>query len=230
MGKKGKKSKGATQSGSSEGSDDESDDVSGNMCNVEADKRAKEKLVKLREESEKLKKDLNLNFTKQKNDNKEAKKKEQKVQENPDDMYSSSYMKKYRHLKTKSSKTPSEKAAKQDTTMKMLAEFEAKLNAANRLNLAAQYEDEEDENDSSELKKDSTELSEAVVINSSSSAWMTHTFQPDNDDLKQARDANVTRADEEYEIFDPRNPMNKRRRLNEAKRMKDRKRPLAGVK
>ena len=59
---------------------------------------------------------------------------------------------------------------------------------------------------------------------------MTHTFQPDADGFKQARDANVERADEEYEIFDPRNPMNKRRRLNEAKRAKDRNRPLAGVK
>ena len=36
-------------------------------------------------------------------------------QENIDDMYSVAYMKKYRHLKTRSSKTQAEKAAKQDT-------------------------------------------------------------------------------------------------------------------
>ncbi|XP_075252587.1 spliceosome-associated protein CWC27 homolog isoform X3 [Convolutriloba macropyga] len=202
-----------------------SDDVSENERSSGNDEETEQtdKLSKLRAESEQLKNELNLVTSKKQN---KEKKKEAKDQENIDDMYSVAYMKKYRHLKTRSSKTQAEKAAKQDTTMKMLAEFEAKLNAANRLNLASKYEDEDDEEDG----KSASDLSEAVATNSSSSAWMTHTFQPDADGFKQARDANVERADEEYEIFDPRNPMNKRRRLNEAKRAKDKNRPLAGVK
>ena len=35
-----------------------------------------------------------------------------------EDMYSTSYMKKYRHLKSSTVKTPSEKAAKQDQVIK----------------------------------------------------------------------------------------------------------------
>ena len=59
---------------------------------------------------------------------------------------------------------------------------------------------------------------------------MTHKFQVEDSDLKQARDANVERGDDEYEMFDPRNPMNKRRREKAKQAMKDRRKPLAGVK
>ena len=49
--------------------------------------------------------------------------------------------------------------------------------------------------------------------NFESVGWLRHAFMPpDQNDPRQARDANVERGEEEYSIHDPRNPINKRRR------------------
>ena len=79
----------------------------------------------------------------------------------------------------------------------MLAKFQQKLTSVQEND---DVEDKEDEDD--EIEGDS---------------WMSNTLKFQNDDPILAKDAN-TKGDDWFDIYDPRNPLNKRRREQDAKK------------
>ncbi|XP_033115127.1 spliceosome-associated protein CWC27 homolog [Anneissia japonica] len=100
--------------------------------------------------------------------------------------------KKFKHMKKKQAKGTS----REEQTLAILAKFQNKLIAAN-----------EKTHEEGETEEGSKEIS-----------WMSHKFECDSHDIK-VKDANVQDADT-FDIFDPRNPMNKRKRDNAATKAK----------
>jgi len=88
-------------------------------------------------------------------------------------------------------------SAREAQTLAMLAKFQQKLTSVQEND---DVEDKEDEDD--EIEGDS---------------WMSNTLKFQNDDPILAKDAN-TKGDDWFDIYDPRNPLNKRRREQDAKK------------
>ncbi|CAG0921593.1 unnamed protein product [Notodromas monacha] len=83
-------------------------------------------------------------------------------------------------------------SAREADTLKLLAKFAAKLKSQEDEGEAAEEEEKTDEDPSSE-------------------SWLNHRLKFDMETPILAKDAN-TKGDDWYEVFDPRNPINKRRR------------------
>lgn len=108
-------------------------------------------------------------------------------------------------------------ASREEQTLALLAKFKQKLSGI-------KYGEDEDEKDEAkETKKDDekTEEDEEIVGDD----WMKNTLVFENDAPVLAKDAS-SKDDDWFDIYDPRNPINKRRRENDAqdgrKREKDR--------
>ncbi|GLH14413.1 Peptidyl-prolyl cis-trans isomerase [Gryllus bimaculatus] len=104
---------------------------------------------------------------------------------------------KYRNMQKE---IPKKGASREDFTLQLLAKFQKKLASAKESVEA----DEEDPEKAVEqkLKEDP---------NDEDSGWMTHKLQFDKGDPVLAKDAS-TKDDDWFEIYDPRNPITKRRR------------------
>merc|ERR1712228_22422 len=109
--------------------------------------------------------------------------------------------KKYKE-KTKGN-VPKKKASREDATLAMLAKFKQKLTKMN------------DDDDAEEEKKiaegDGEVESDEDVAGDS---WMKNTLRFESNDPVLAKDAS-TKDDDWFDIYDPRNPLNKRRREND---------------
>merc|ERR1712181_71965 len=111
-----------------------------------------------------------------------------------------------------------QKASREEQTLALLAKFKQKLSGI-------KYgDDEEEKEEGKETKKDDeekTEEDEEIVGDD----WMKNTLVFENDAPVLAKDAS-SKDDDWFDIYDPRNPINKRRRENDAqdgrKREKDR--------
>ena len=98
-------------------------------------------------------------------------------------------------------------ASREEQTLALLAKFKQKLSGI-------KYgEDEEEKDDAKETKKDDekTEEDEEIVGDD----WMKNTLVFENDAPVLAKDAS-SKDDDWFDIYDPRNPINKRRRENDA--------------
>merc|ERR1719273_2557525 len=149
----------------------------------------------------------------------EDKKEEEKVEtKEKNDVLESYHKEKKRYAEVKAARPiPKQKASREEQTLALLAKFKQKLSGI-------KYgEDEEEKDDAKETKKDDekTEEDEEIVGDD----WMKNTLVFENDAPVLAKDAS-SKDDDWFDIYDPRNPINKRRREQDAqdgrKREKDR--------
>ncbi|CAL8317271.1 unnamed protein product [Lota lota] len=159
----------------------------------------------LRKESRQLKKDL-LAIKQRKEDSlKEVEKEQQKEDDNkPSNEAVAEYLegrKKYEELKKQKRKKGS---GREEQTLALLESFKTKLTSAITETPEQQEEEEEEE-----LAEDDDK------------GWMAHVLQFD-EQTRKVKDANMQDEDT-FEIYDPRNPVNKRRREESKKIMKEKK-------
>merc|ERR1719291_1106974 len=134
------------------------------------------------------------------------------------DVLESYHKEKKRYAEVKAAKPiPKQKASREEQTLALLAKFKQKLSGI-------KYGDDDEEKDkgTKETKKDDekTEDDEEIVGDD----WMKNTLVFENDAPVLAKDAS-SKDDDWFDIYDPRNPINKRRREQDAqdgrKREKD---------
>ncbi|KAK3611962.1 hypothetical protein CHS0354_011620 [Potamilus streckersoni] len=157
----------------------------------------------LREEAEKLKREIRDSKKRAKQTTKDIKEEEVKYESTPKNDALAEYQKetqKYKDMRNQQAKKGPER---EEMTLNLLAKFQAKLHAAKSL-----VEEEKAETKDGEEEEDDGDLS-----------WMRHklTFEEHN---KKVIDANINDLDR-YEIYDPRNPLTKRRREASKQSMKD---------
>merc|ERR1719422_2169038 len=97
---------------------------------------------------------------------------------------------------------PKKKASREDATLAMLAKFKQKLTKISEADDEAKVESVA-RNDQDKEDDDEDDVS--------GDSWMKNTLRFENNDPVLARDAS-TKDDDWYEIYDPRNPLNQRRR------------------
>ncbi|KAF5297930.1 hypothetical protein FQA39_LY11915 [Lamprigera yunnana] len=94
---------------------------------------------------------------------------------------------------------PKKGSSREEFTLNLLSKFKQKLQAVK------EKEKEEEEAKKMDLEKSTDELE------NENESWMTHELHFVNNEPVLAKDAN-TKGDDWFEIYDPRNPLNKRRR------------------
>lgn len=113
---------------------------------------------------------------------------------------------KYKEMKRQQGKKGSGREA---LTLELLSKFQNRLRAAQMVS-GTYSDDDDDEEEEEEAEEDLKEGETAEVDEISDLSWLRHKLhfvEPD----KKVLDANVHDIDR-YELFDPRNPLNKRRR------------------
>jgi len=151
----------------------------------------------------------------------EEEKEEEKVEsKEKNDVLDNYHKEKKRYAEVKAAKPiPKQKASREEQTLALLAKFKQKLSGI-------KYGEDEEEKDAAvkETKKDDekTEEEDEEIVGDD---WMKNTLVFENDAPVLAKDAS-SKDDDWFDIYDPRNPINKRRRENDAqdgrKREKDR--------
>ena len=170
---------------------------------VTKQKRRKEEI---RKEIKALKKDLmsdSIDREKSSNDTEQAKSKLQKLtqEERANDLLLNFYAEKEKYSE-KTKKLPKKGSKRENQTMEILSKFKSKLFTVK----------------TTETKPAKKEVNDDNVNESSDDDdnWMANTLKFDTNDPILAKDAN-TKDDDWFDIYDPRNPVNKRRRENDAK-------------
>jgi len=147
---------------------------------------------------------------------------EEKVEtKEKNDVLESYHKEKKRYAEVKAARPiPKQKASREEQTLALLAKFKQKLSGI-------KYgEDEEEKDDSKDSKKEDGKTEEKdedeEIVGDD---WMKNTLVFENDAPVLAKDAS-SKDDDWFDIYDPRNPINKRRREQDAqdgrKREKDR--------
>ncbi|XP_045460888.1 spliceosome-associated protein CWC27 homolog [Harmonia axyridis] len=149
----------------------------------------KRKVEELRKEIENVKKEYQTNKLKAQNESKEKLNKEKEKEGTMKD-----YNNEYDKYKDKKKSIMKKGAEREQFTLNLLEKFKKKLRDAK--------EQEEELEKEKEASKEKT---------SEDKQWMTHEFHYEDDTPVLAKDAN-TKDDDWFEIYDPRNPLNKRRR------------------
>lgn len=185
--------------------------------NVEKDEKAIKK-KQTKEEIKKIQKEL-LNKDKVESDLKKVveEKKEEKliVKEYKEDV------EKYDHLrKGKVDQSKKSKKNKEDKTLELMNSFRAKLFQAKKNE--EETENTESNEDKNENKEEQTEKDEENSLEKNPNSLWTHRLEVDDDIKQKVVDANVADNDR-WAIYDPRNPMNKRK-LEESKKILNEKR------
>ncbi|XP_041359029.1 spliceosome-associated protein CWC27 homolog [Gigantopelta aegis] len=184
------------------------------------DKKSLSRSEELRAEVRKLQKELSVAKKQKEKTEKEEKAKDVVSEENTnlDEMPKVDMLAEYKQERQKFKELRKQQpkgSSRESATLELLAKFQAKLSAAKKL--ASNYSDDEEEE---ETKEENEEEEDPNDI-----SWMCHKLRF-VDKSHKVLDANVTDADR-YEIFDPRNPITKRRReaskqaMKEGKREKD---------
>ncbi|XP_053303995.1 spliceosome-associated protein CWC27 homolog [Spea bombifrons] len=156
----------------------------------------------LRKEARQLKRELKAAKQKKEDDEKELKKPEEV--EKPIDSAVEQYLKEKEKYEERKKKNTKKGASREEQTLAMLDRFKSKLTQA-----------------ISETPKEDAPEAEAEVEDDE--GWMSHVLQFDeNEKSRKVKDANMQDEDT-FEIYDPRNPVNKRRREESKKLMKQKK-------
>merc|ERR1712090_57355 len=123
------------------------------------------------------------------------------------------YHKEQKKYKEKSFVAPKKKSNREEETLAMLAKFKNKLSS---------FPDPDDDTNEKETKNTDADDDDDDI---SGDNWMKNRLKFENNDPVLAKDAS-TKDDDWFDIYDPRNPINKRRREQDAqdgrKREKDR--------
>lgn len=166
------------------------------------DEEKKKKMVELKEEIKAVKKEYHQNKLKQE----EEKKQQSKIDKEKETMKNTTF-KEYEEevdvYKSKQKSLPKKKSDREQFTLKLLEDFKKRLQSVKEKEAA---EEEEEERKREALKE--AEQREADLDRDDS--WMHHKLEF-TDNLVVAKDAN-TKDDDWFEIYDPRNKLNKRRR------------------
>ena len=99
----------------------------------------------------------------------------------------------------KSKRFKLEPASRQANTLAMLSKFSSKLKMVRNI---AENVFDSDKSETDEVKEDQT---------AGDAAWMSRTLKFEGENAVPAKDVNVT-SEDRWDIYDPRNSMNKRRR------------------
>merc|ERR1712098_547235 len=164
-------------------------------CPIQKEKdRRREEIQK---EFKALQKELKPKKQKEKNESLPEEEKISEEEKNNDMLLS--YHKEQKKYKEKTKgNVPKKKASREDATLAMLAKFKQKLEKINDV--------EEDEKEK-EKEVDEAEDDEDVTGDN----WMKNTLKFESNDPVLAKDAS-TKDDDWFDIYDPRNPLNQRRR------------------
>lgn len=121
---------------------------------------------------------------------------------------------KYKEMTRQQGKKGSSREA---LTLELLNKFQNRLRAAQ--NVTGSYSDDDEKVETEEISKEDGEIASVESEEISNFSWLRHKLhfvEPD----KKVLDANVHDVDR-YELFDPRNPLNKRRRETSKQTMKE---------
>ncbi|XP_055605662.1 spliceosome-associated protein CWC27 homolog [Uranotaenia lowii] len=156
----------------------------------ERKKAKKEQAEKIREEINKLKKDYQSDRRKV-NDDRKAESDAKIAKESRSEVMKEFFSVQEQYSE-KAKQLPKKGSSRESFTLQLLAKFKNKLQ-----NVQEQAGDDEDEGDEEEdIRGDN---------------WLSHKLQFEKTDPVLAKDA-VTKNDDWYDVYDPRNPLNKRKR------------------
>ncbi len=213
LGKKGESSKKKSKRIETGNVDEDFEAIGGD----DNDEKSQEELRKLeiQREIKALKKELKAPKTKPAAD--EADEKEEKLteEEQNNDMLRD-FHKEQKEYASKSKGVPKKGAAREDMTLQLLAKFKQKLHHV-------KYDDgeEKEEGGGQAVKSEEKEKVEAGDDDEdedlAGDGWMRKSLKFESSDPVLAKDAS-TKDDNWFDIYDPRNPLNKRRRDADAKR------------
>ncbi|CAG9761933.1 unnamed protein product [Ceutorhynchus assimilis] len=159
--------------------------------NKDRDEERKKKVEELKKEIQSVKKEYHQNKLKKDADSKE---------QTEDDKEKSETFKQYKEevdvYRNRNKSLPRKKAEREQFTLKLLESFKQKLQSVKDKEVEEEEAKEAEKQKNEDLDKEET--------------WLNHKLQF-TDSLVLAKDAN-TKDDDWFEIYDPRNPLNKRRR------------------
>ncbi|XP_076392747.1 spliceosome-associated protein CWC27 homolog [Megachile rotundata] len=170
------------------------------------DMERKRKAEEIRKEIRDLKRDV-----KNEKKAKEADKKIQQAQEEKKEKKTEimkEYIETQEKYKEAKSKLPKKGKSREDFTMELLMKFKSKLQNAKETKRETSPEPSKTEND----KEDDFDPADE--------SWMVHTLHCEEKAPVLAKDAS-TKDDDWFEIYDPRNPLNKRRRGEKSSKIND---------
>ncbi|CAG0897062.1 unnamed protein product [Darwinula stevensoni] len=103
------------------------------------------------------------------------------------------------------------KGGREAATLALLARFQEKLTSVRQLEEEEEEEGESKVNVKKEERMEDGEVEEEEEDDENDSSWLKHTLKFESNDPVLARDAS-TKDDDWFDIYDPRNPITKRRR------------------
>lgn len=179
------------------GGKNEEEDSGGDESNSEMKRKADD----IRKEIRDLKREI-ISDQKKREERKQEEEGEQN-NEVPKNEAIEAYKQEQRKYKQLKGQIPEKGSSREDFTMAMLAKFQKKLSSAKEKSSEKSYEEEEEE-ESPPTLDDRNE-------NDVDEDWLTHKLKFESNTPVLAKDAS-TKTDDWFEIYDPRNPINKRRR------------------
>ncbi|XP_048002178.1 spliceosome-associated protein CWC27 homolog isoform X2 [Leguminivora glycinivorella] len=171
---------------------------------MDRDKERRKERDRIRNEIKQLKKEMNAP-KEDKQEEKEVEKEDKKKIKEDNEMYKD-YVEEQEKYKKMKEKLPKKGAARESFTLELLAKFKNKLHAIKEKASTSEAE-----------PTASTEGAEDDNLNSDD--WLGHKLRFEEKGPLLAKDAS-TKGDDWFDIYDPRNPLNKRKRENTDKKSK----------
>ncbi|NXJ69108.1 CWC27 protein, partial [Rostratula benghalensis] len=165
---------------------------------TKTEKKTTSRSEELRKEARQLKRELLE--AKQKKEEKDLKLKEKEEEESAPNSVVEEYLQEKRKYEDKRKQQPKKGASREDQTLALLDRFKSKLTQAIEETPANEVSEPEEDNDE---------------------GWMSHVLQFE-DRSRKVKDASMQDEDT-FEIYDPRNPVTKRRREESKKIMREKK-------
>ncbi|XP_015598092.1 peptidyl-prolyl cis-trans isomerase CWC27 homolog [Cephus cinctus] len=186
--------------------DDNDSDVEEYYLGKARDDERKKKAEAIRKEIRELKRGVkNEKIAKEENEKMKVELQEKKEKKSE---ILREYIETQEKYKDAKSKLPKKGPSREDFTLQMLKKFRSKLQTAKE-QVAETTSSEEKKTEKNDDEDDPTDES-----------WMTHTLRCEEKSAVLAKDAS-TKDDDWFEIYDPRNPLNKRRRGEKSQKNKD---------
>ncbi|CAH1999798.1 unnamed protein product [Acanthoscelides obtectus] len=175
--------------------DDEDHALEDYYLHKDRDLERKKKVDEIKKEIESVKRDYHKNKLKKVEEQEEARQEEEVKNETYE-----KYKAECEIYKSKKEALPKKGAGREQFTLSLLEKFKKKLHSAK------------------EKEPEETETVEKDDDIDNEESWLSHKLQFEDQNPVLAKDAN-TKDDDWFEIYDPRNPLNKRRRGADAKKI-----------
>ncbi|XP_019614070.1 PREDICTED: peptidyl-prolyl cis-trans isomerase CWC27 homolog [Branchiostoma belcheri] len=172
---------------------------------VETDQDTKSRIEALREETRALKRELQRRQKAKQEEEEEKERMKEEEKEEKEDALADFHSERQKYLEKKQ-KEKKKGGSREEETLALLSKFQNKLFSVRKESTGEEEEEEQEE----EEEEEEQPLGDS---------WMAHRLHFEAQQV-QAKDANVVTADS-YDIYDPRNPMNKRRMEASKQAMKE---------